>query len=48
MSHRFCNSDGKAEDQMAAINRLLIVDDQQDITRLIEAFARTVGYEAFD
>jgi len=24
---------------MAAINRLLIVDDQQDITRLIEAFA---------
>jgi DNA-binding response OmpR family regulator len=31
---------------MAAINRLLIVDDQQDITRLIETFARTVGYEA--
>jgi DNA-binding response OmpR family regulator len=31
---------------MAAINRLLIVDDQQEITRLIEAFARTVGYEA--
>ena len=31
---------------MAALNRLLIVDDQQEITRLIEAFARTVGYEA--
>jgi FixJ family two-component response regulator len=31
---------------MAALNRLLIVDDQQDITRLIVAFARTVGYEA--
>jgi FixJ family two-component response regulator len=31
---------------MAALNRLLIVDDQQEITRLIETFARTVGYEA--
>jgi DNA-binding response OmpR family regulator len=30
---------------MAAINRLLIVDDQQEITRLIETFARTAGYE---
>jgi DNA-binding response OmpR family regulator len=31
---------------MAAINRLLIVDDQQEITRLIETFARTAGYDA--
>ena len=30
---------------MSATNRLLIVDDQQEITRLIETFARTVGYQ---
>ena len=41
----FCNSSGKSEDQMSATNRLLIVDDQQEITRLLETFARTVGYQ---
>jgi DNA-binding response OmpR family regulator len=30
---------------MAAINRLLIVDDERDITRLIEIAARELGYD---
>lgn len=30
---------------MSATNRLLIVDDQQELTRLLETFARTVGYQ---
>jgi DNA-binding response OmpR family regulator len=30
---------------MAAINRLLIVDDTQEITDLVEVFAQAAGYE---
>lgn len=30
---------------MAAVNRLLIVDDERDIARLIEIPARSLGYE---
>jgi DNA-binding response OmpR family regulator len=30
---------------MAAINRLLIVDDKQEITDLVEVFAQGAGYE---
>jgi DNA-binding response OmpR family regulator len=30
---------------MAAINRLLIVDDEQEITDLVEVFAQAAGYE---
>jgi DNA-binding response OmpR family regulator len=30
---------------MAAINRLLIVDDKQEITDLVEVFAQAAGYE---
>ena len=32
---------------MAAINRLLIVDDKQEITDLVEVFAQAAGYEVF-
>jgi two-component system, response regulator YesN len=35
----------KAEAKMAAINRLLIVDDKQEITDLVEVFAQGAGYE---
>jgi DNA-binding response OmpR family regulator len=35
----------KAEAKMAAINRLLIVDDTQEITDLVEVFAQAAGYE---
>jgi DNA-binding response OmpR family regulator len=30
---------------MSAINRLLIVDDKQEITDLVEVFAQAAGYE---
>jgi hypothetical protein len=35
----------KAEAKMAAISRLLIVDDKQEITDLVEVFAQGAGYE---
>jgi DNA-binding response OmpR family regulator len=30
---------------MEPINRLLIVDDEPEITRLLETFARSTGFE---